>query len=168
MWSVSISEYVASHLGTHFYQTRPTIIPLYRRGIAIISLLWRKKVGAQGRAGRKWQSQDLKPQSAVLALNRLPFCCVLSHSVMSNSATLWTAARQAPLSVGFSRQEHCSGLPFPSPEYLPDPGTEPASPAWASRCFTAELPGEPSLTLLNSASFCRHSGCGQNNTRNFF
>ena len=108
MWSVSISEYVASHLGTHFYQTRPTIIPLYRRGIAIISLLWRKKVGAQGRAGRKWQSQDLKPQSAVLALNRLPFCCVLSHSVVSNSATLWTAARQAPLSVGFSSQEYLS------------------------------------------------------------
>ena len=99
MWSVSISEYVASHLGTHFYQTRPTIIPLYRRGIAIISLLWRKKVGAQGWAGRKWQSQDLKPQSAVLALNRLPFCCVLSHSVMSDSATPRNAGRQASLSI---------------------------------------------------------------------
>ena len=41
----------------------------------------------------------------------------------------WTAAPQVPLSVGFSRQEYCIGLPFPSPGDLPDPGTEPESPA---------------------------------------
>ena len=40
----------------------------------------------------------------------------------------WSVACQAPLSMGFSRQEHWSGLPFPSPEDLPDPGIEPASP----------------------------------------
>ena len=44
-------------------------------------------------------------------------------------ATPWTVARQAPLSVGFSRQEHWSGLPFPFPGDLPDPGIEAASPA---------------------------------------
>ena len=44
-------------------------------------------------------------------------------------ATPWTVAHQAPLSVGFSRQEHWSGLPFPSPGDLPDPGIEPRSPA---------------------------------------
>ena len=43
-------------------------------------------------------------------------------------ATLWTVVRQAPLSMGFSRQEYWSGLPFPSPGDLPDPGLEPASP----------------------------------------
>ena len=43
-------------------------------------------------------------------------------------ATLWTVARQAPLSMGFSRQEYWSGLPFPSPGDLPDPGIEPGSP----------------------------------------
>ena len=43
-------------------------------------------------------------------------------------ATLWTAARQAPLSVEFSGQEYWSGLPFPSPGDLPDPGTKPGSP----------------------------------------
>ena len=49
---------------------------------------------------------------------------------MSNSfATPWTVARQAPLSVEFSRQEYWSGLPFPSPGDLPDPGIKPASPA---------------------------------------
>ena len=43
-------------------------------------------------------------------------------------ATLWTVVRQAPLSLGFSRQEYWSGLPFPSPGELPDPGIKPASP----------------------------------------
>ena len=56
--------------------------------------------------------------------------------------TLWTVARQAPLSMGFSRQEHWSGLPFPSPGDLSDPGTEPAFPALAGGFFTAELPGK--------------------------
>ena len=44
-------------------------------------------------------------------------------------ATLWTVAHQASLSMGFSRQEYWSGLPFPSPGDLPDPGIEPRSPA---------------------------------------
>ena len=44
-------------------------------------------------------------------------------------ATPWTVAYQAPLSMGFSRQEYWSGLPFPSPRDLPDPGIEPGSSA---------------------------------------
>ena len=44
-------------------------------------------------------------------------------------ATPWTVAYQAPPSMGFSRQEHWSGLPFPYPGDLPDPGIEPGSPA---------------------------------------
>ena len=47
----------------------------------------------------------------------------------------------APLSMGFPRQEYWSGLPFPSPGDLPDPGIEPASPALAGRLFTSESPG---------------------------
>ena len=43
-------------------------------------------------------------------------------------ATLWTVAQQAPLSMGFARQEYRSGLPFPSPGNLPDPGVEPLPP----------------------------------------
>jgi len=43
--------------------------------------------------------------------------------------TPWTVAYQAPPSMGFSRQEYWSGLPFPSPGDLPDPGIEPTSPA---------------------------------------
>ena len=54
-----------------------------------------------------------------------------------------TVARQAPLSVKFSRQEFWSGLPFPSPEDLPDPGMEPGSPALAGGFFTTVPPGMP-------------------------
>ena len=57
----------------------------------------------------------------------VPSVCmgVLSRSVMFDSATLWTVACQAPLSIGFSRQEYCSGLRLPPPGALPDPGIEP-------------------------------------------
>ena len=54
--------------------------------------------------------------------------CIQSHfSCVQPVATLWTAARPAPLSMGFSRQEYWSGLPYPPPEGLPNPGIEPAS-----------------------------------------
>ena len=69
----------------------------------------------------------------------------LSCSVISILATLWTVACQAPLSMGFSRQEYWSGLPFPSPGDLPDPGIEPtslASPALAGRFFTTSATWE--------------------------
>ena len=54
--------------------------------------------------------------------------CMISHSVVPSSfASPCAVALQAPLSVGFPRQEYWSGLPFPSPGHLPDPGIEPAS-----------------------------------------
>ena len=53
-------------------------------------------------------------------------------------ATPWTIARQAPLSLGFSRQEYWSELPFPSPGDLPDPGIKPGSSALAGGFFTTE------------------------------
>ena len=55
-------------------------------------------------------------------------------------ATLWTVAYQAPLTIGFSRQEYWSGSPFPSPGDLPNPGIEPGSPALQADA----LPSEPS------------------------
>ena len=67
-------------------------------------------------------------------------------SVMSNSATLWTAALQVPLSMGFSRQEYWSGLPCPPPRDLPDPGITPGSlmsPALADEFFNLVPPGKP-------------------------
>ena len=57
-------------------------------------------------------------------------------------ATPWTVARQAPLSIGFPRQEYCNGLPFPSLGDLPDPEVKPLSPVLAGQFFTIEPPGE--------------------------
>ena len=73
--------------------------------------------------------------------------CVLSHVPLF--VTLWTVARQAPLSMGFPRQGCWSGLPFPPPGHLPDPGIEPASlasPALAGGFFTTGATWEDSLS----------------------
>ena len=56
---------------------------------------------------------------------------------MSDSAIPWTVARQAPLSIVFPKQEYWSGLPFPSPWDIPDPGIQPRSPALQVVSFTA-------------------------------
>ena len=61
-------------------------------------------------------------------------------------ATTWTVVCQAPPSMGFPRQEYWNGLPVPSPGDHPNLGTEAASPALASRCFTTEPYGKPQLT----------------------
>ena len=57
---------------------------------------------------------------------------------------------QAPLSMGFSRQEYWSGLPLHSPGDLPNPGIKPASPALAGRFFTTEPPGKPISTAFTN------------------
>ena len=62
-------------------------------------------------------------------------------------ATPWTIAHQASLSMGFSRQESWSGLPFPSPVDLPDPRIEPGSPALQADALSSEPPGKQKLTL---------------------
>ena len=65
---------------------------------------------------------------------------------MSNSfATPWTVTHQAPLSMGFARQEYSSGLPFPPQGDIPNPGIEPRSPAFAGGFFTTEPPGKSNI-----------------------
>ena len=75
----------------------------------------------------------------------------LLHKIFNNVKLLsrvrlfvipWTVVHQVPLSVGFSRQEYWSGLPFPSPGDLPDPGIEPRSPALQADALLSELPGK--------------------------
>ena len=68
---------------------------------------------------------------------------VLAAKSCLTFATPLTAAHQAPLSMGFSRQEYWSGLPFSSPEDLPDPGIEPGSPALQADSLPTEVPGTP-------------------------
>ena len=55
----------------------------------------------------------------------------------------WTVAYQAPPSMEFSRQEYWSGLPFPSPGDVPNPGIEPESPTLQADALPSELPGKP-------------------------
>ena len=62
-------------------------------------------------------------------------------------ATLWAVAHQAPLSMGFSKQEYQSGLPFPSPGDLPDPRIEHTSPALQADSLPSEPPGKEFLYL---------------------
>ena len=57
--------------------------------------------------------------------------------------TIWTVARQAPLSKGFLREEYWSGFPFPFPEDLPHPGIKAVSLTLSGGFFTTEPPGKP-------------------------
>ena len=66
---------------------------------------------------------------------------VKSLSHVQLFATPWTVACQAPLSMGFSTQEYWSGLPFPSPEDLPNPGIKPGSPALQADALPSKPPG---------------------------
>ena len=68
---------------------------------------------------------------------------------MSDSfVTLWTEAYQAPLSMGFPRQEYWSALPFPSPGDLPDPGIKSKCPVLAGGFFMVESPGKLKISML--------------------
>ena len=73
---------------------------------------------------------------------------IVLHKVKSESEvaqsclTPWTVAHQAPPSMGFSRKEYWSGLPFPSPGDLSNPGIKPRSPALQADALTSEPPGK--------------------------
>ena len=73
---------------------------------------------------------------------------------MSDSATPWTVACQAPLSMGFSGQEYWSGLLFPSPVDLPNPGIKPGSPALQVDSLPTELGGK----IVEELSFSSDDG----------
>ena len=90
-----------------------------------------------------------KSEAVVLTCFSCVPACMLSHfSHVRLFTTPWIVAHQAPLSVGFSRQEYWSKLPCPPPGDLPDPGTEPISlmsPALAGRFFTTSTTWEAFL-----------------------
>ena len=83
----------------------------------------------------------MKPPESII------LCCCLVVKSYPTLATPWTIARQAPLSIGPSRQEYWSGLPFPSPGDLPDPGIEPEAPTLAGRSFTIEPQRKPDVIV---------------------
>ena len=85
---------------------------------------------------------------------------MFTHSVVSDSATV---ALQAPLPMGSSRQEHWSGLPFPSPRDPPNPGTEFGYPALQANSLPSELPGKPLLLFIKKLIYLAVLGlsCGR-------
>ena len=88
-------------------------------------------------------------------------CCLLSRVQLFT--TSWTVARQAPLSMGFSRQEYWRGLPFHSSGDLPDPGIEFRSPALQANSLPSVPPGSPISWLEHQdANFYKflEAGCG--------
>ena len=72
--------------------------------------------------------------------------------------TPWAVACQAPPSMGFSRQEYWSGLPFPSPGDLPDPGIEPGSPMLQADSLTSEPPGKSLADMVVSGEAVSQEG----------
>ena len=81
--------------------------------------------------------------------------------------TPWTVLCQACFSVrGISQAEYWSGLPFPPPGDLPDPGTEPGSPALAGGFFKTEPPGKPSVYFAYYLSDCVYYSCGSGSLLN--
>ena len=77
--------------------------------------------------------------------------------------TPWTMAYQAPPSMGFSWQEYWSGLPFPSPGDLPDPGIQPGSPAFQEDALTSEPLGKPFWTTKEIPK-CNFPTCSVSST----
>ena len=96
-----------------------------------------------------WATREVIIEEIILRRKAIK---VKSFSHVQLFVTPWTVAHQDPLSMGFSRQEYWSGLPFPSPGDLPDPGIEPRSPTLQSDALTSEPPGKPrkAMTNLNS------------------
>ena len=99
--------------------------------------------------GRERRETDGNGSSVLLLTNSCPEIHSQAVKVKSLSrvrlfVTPWTVAYQAPPSMGFSRQEYWSGVPFPSPGDLPDPGIEPRSPTLQANALTSDPPGKPS------------------------
>ena len=87
-----------------------------------------------------WTEKPGRRQATAWRATSVEFSSVQSLSRVRLFATPWTVARQAPPSMGFSRQKYWSGLPFPSPGDLPNPGIEPRSPSLQADALTSEIP----------------------------
>ena len=94
-------------------------------------------------AGENITEQTLENSSAILQQVKHRITTCQSLSSVRGFVNPWTVAHQAPLSMGFPRQEYWSGLPFPSPGNLPDPGIELRSPALQADSLLSEPPGKP-------------------------
>ena len=98
------------------------------------------KITADGDCSHEIKRHLLLERKAMINLVKVK---VKSLSCIQLFVTPWTVAYKAPLSMEFSGQEYWSGLPFPSPGDLPNPGIKPRSPALQADSLPSELPGKP-------------------------
>ena len=98
--------------------------------------------------------------------DRMLLLLLLNCQLCLTLVTPWTVPRQAPLSMGFSRQEYWRGLPFPSPRDLPDPGIKlkySTSPILTGRFFTIWTTRDSKTSSINLSNHCFNSNqCGGN------
>ena len=132
--------------------SRLVIIFLPRGKRLLISLACNllPKVAAGKQIGLCWIHRPIWRKLTTLSNPSIHECGTCMPSCFSHVqllVTLWTVAHQAPLSMGFSRQEYWSGLPFPSLEDLPNPGTEPRFPTLQSDSLLSEPPGKPQSSI---------------------
>ena len=106
--------------------------------------------------------QDIYSDSSIIVIDLYSAWYTLGshpHSIVSDSATPWTVAHQAPLSMGLSRQEYWSRMPFLTLEDVPNPGIESAPPAFGRQilyhCTTQES-SYSQQTLITSLHLCSH------------
>ena len=104
--------------------------------------------------GKRWTEFVLqvtpRPSQGTRKQSQLCYHCALSHSVISDSATPWTVARQAPRSMGFSRQDYWSGLPFPLQGVFPTRGSNLSFLHllhWQEGSLPTEAFGKPRVTM---------------------
>ena len=101
---------------------------------------------------------------SICILRRVCVCvCAQSFSQVQLFVIQWTIACQAPMSMGFSRQECWSGLPFPPPGDLPAPGIEPTSPALQEDSLPSEPPGKPNNWVVSNSLGCAFQYLSQPN-----
>ena len=137
---------------------------LFFGGRKMISLNMRKSTPYRNITGRRWKKTAEEEDGEITKWKK-----VKSLSRVRLFATPWTVAYQAPPSMGFSRQECWSGLPFPFPGDLPDPGIEPGSPVLQADALPSEPPGKPAWRdhqppdkyIKNSSRFCNSSYSGR-------
>ena len=92
-----------------------------------------------GRFFTSWVTREAQTENY---LTELTHVVLLNQLCLTLFETPWTVAHQVTLSMEFSRQEYCSGLPFPSPGDLPNPGIKPRSPALQIDSLPSEPPGK--------------------------
>ena len=102
---------------------------------------WGKKA-YKGTVKMKFTFSDLRNTFQCLLYYKVISCAVHGCCHVRLFVIPWTEVRQAPLSMGFSRQEYWSRLSFPSPGDLPDPGIEPVPPTLAGEFFITEQSGK--------------------------